>query len=283
MNKILFSVVIPLYNKEKYIARTIQSVLDQTWSYFEIVVVNDGSTDNSVEVVEKFKDERIQIIHQPNNGVSVARNNGMKAAKYNWIAFLDGDDEWKPEFLETIRNAILSSSQSYIGYATGFLKYNHKNEIYYPKLKYIPNEQGKLKNYYKSCFCGQQVITSSSICLNKQLLIENNLLELFPVGIKRGEDLHAWTCLNLNNDIYFINQPLVRINSVIDNVSNSEYNINESFNYKKWLGYKTDTVEKKIFLFFLVLKRQSVIFKKLIMHKQLRDINILIKRFFNLI
>ena len=88
----MFSVVIPLYNKELSIINTIQSVLDQTFQNFEIVVVNDGSTDRSVEMVEQFNDPRIRIINKSNGGVSSARNRGIQEAKYELVAFLDADD-----------------------------------------------------------------------------------------------------------------------------------------------------------------------------------------------
>jgi len=91
----MFSVVIPLYNKERSVKNTIESVLNQTFQDFEVIVVNDGSTDNSLEVVKSFNDERIRIINQKNSGVSSARNRGIKEAKYEWIAFLDADDLWE--------------------------------------------------------------------------------------------------------------------------------------------------------------------------------------------
>src|SRR5690606_29446795 len=102
----MFSVVIPLYNKERSIKQTVQSVLDQTFTDFEIVIVNDGSTDNSLQVVENIDDQRIRIINKPNGGVSSARNKGINEANFNWIAFLDGDDLWKPNHLEIIRGLI---------------------------------------------------------------------------------------------------------------------------------------------------------------------------------
>ena len=89
----IISVVIPLYNKKKQIAYTLQSVFTQTFQDFEIVVVDDGSTDNSVEEVEKFDDSRIRLIHQTNAGVSAARNRGIGEARGELIAFLDADDE----------------------------------------------------------------------------------------------------------------------------------------------------------------------------------------------
>lgn len=103
----MFSIVIPLYNKEHTILRTLYSVLTQTYSEFEVIVVDDGSSDNSVALVEKqINDERLRIISQENQGVSVARNRGVAEAKYPHVAFLDADDEWLPTYLEKVKEAI---------------------------------------------------------------------------------------------------------------------------------------------------------------------------------
>src|SRR5690606_1200231 len=99
--------VIPLYNKELSVRATIESVLNQSFQDFEIVVINDGSMDSSASVVETISDERIRLVHQKNQGVSVARNKGIDEARYNWIAFLDGDDLWKKNHLSTIATMIM--------------------------------------------------------------------------------------------------------------------------------------------------------------------------------
>ena len=95
-----FSIVIPLYNKEKAIVATLQSVLAQTYTDYEIIVVDDGSKDNSLKVAKSVNDSRINVIHKENGGVSSARNRGIREAKGDYIALLDGDDLWKPTFLE---------------------------------------------------------------------------------------------------------------------------------------------------------------------------------------
>ena len=87
-----FSVVIPLYNKEHYIGKTLKSVLNQTFQDFEIIVVNDGSTDHSLDAARSIKSDRVQIISQENAGVAVARNTGIEHASAEYIAFLDADD-----------------------------------------------------------------------------------------------------------------------------------------------------------------------------------------------
>ncbi|MDD2799760.1 MAG: glycosyltransferase family A protein [Bacteroidales bacterium] len=97
----MFSIIIPLYNKAHTIKRTLDSVLNQTFTNYEIIIINDGSTDNSVSFIKSnFNDARIRIIEQENKGVSGARNRGISEAKNEYIAFLDGDDEWLPEYLE---------------------------------------------------------------------------------------------------------------------------------------------------------------------------------------
>ncbi len=94
------SVIVPLYNKSKYIARTLDSILAQTYPYFEIIVVDDGSTDNSSEIVKNYTDSRLRLIHQGNSGPGAARNRGLKESSAPLVAFLDADDEWLPDFLQ---------------------------------------------------------------------------------------------------------------------------------------------------------------------------------------
>lgn len=96
------SIIIPLYNKEHHIKRAIDSVLAQTYQDFELIIVDDGSTDNSKDVVRTYEDPRIRLIIQDNSGVSIARNRGVAASKYELIAFLDADDEWHNDFLKTV-------------------------------------------------------------------------------------------------------------------------------------------------------------------------------------
>lgn len=101
-----FSVVIPLYNKGLQISSTLESVLNQTYADFEVILINDGSTDKSVEVVEGFEDDRIKLFHQENLGASEARNQGVLKAKSNYIALLDADDLWLPNHLEELHKSI---------------------------------------------------------------------------------------------------------------------------------------------------------------------------------
>ena len=98
----LVSVVMPLYNKAQWVGRSIESILGQSYGAFELLVVDDGSTDDSVDVVRSFEDERISVIRQENAGVSAARNSGIANAKGEYVAFLDADDRWEPYHLSVL-------------------------------------------------------------------------------------------------------------------------------------------------------------------------------------
>ncbi|MCM0083341.1 glycosyltransferase family 2 protein [Geomonas sp. Red32] len=98
------SVIIPLYNKERYVQRAVNSVLEQSLAPLEVVVVDDGSTDGSAEAVAALgPDQRLRLVSQRNQGVSAARNRGVAEARGRFVAFLDADDQWQPEFLETLQ------------------------------------------------------------------------------------------------------------------------------------------------------------------------------------
>ena len=113
------SVIIPLYNKEKYIQRTITSALNQETLADEILVIDDGSTDQSAHKVREIQDPRVRLIQQPNAGECAARNRGLEEARNKLVALLDADDEWKPGFLTHIQRLYRNFPDCGI-YATAF-------------------------------------------------------------------------------------------------------------------------------------------------------------------
>jgi len=94
------SVVIPPYNAENFLKRNLDSISTQTLKPFEIIIVDDGSTDQTAEIAKSYKENKVHFIHQKNSGASAARNTGIRAANGEWIAFLDADDEWQGHHLE---------------------------------------------------------------------------------------------------------------------------------------------------------------------------------------
>jgi len=114
VNNELVSVIMPAYNSGKYIEGAIESVLKQTYPYFELIIVDDGSKDRTSEIVKSFKDTRIVFIqHSQNRGVSEARNSALRAAKGKWIALIDADDQWLPERLEELIKILNKSGEGY--------------------------------------------------------------------------------------------------------------------------------------------------------------------------
>jgi len=112
MQEDLVSIITPLYNGERFVAQTIESVLAQTYPHWEMIIINDGSKDNSEAIVQKYTEQnaRIQLVSQPNAGSAAARNNGIRRASGRYIALLDADDLWEPFFLESQLNLMQKTS-----------------------------------------------------------------------------------------------------------------------------------------------------------------------------
>lgn len=185
----MFTVVIPLYNKEVSIKNTIESVLRQTYQKFEIIIVNDGSTDNSIKIVETINDDRITLINQNNKGVSVARNCGIKAANNEWISFLDGDDLWKSNHLEEVKKMMQKFPDEKV-YVTSF-EYSDKR----PMFKYSRTDSiSKIESYFKEAI-KEHLIWTSIVVVDKSCL---NEVGGFDERLSRGEDLDLWARLMRN-------------------------------------------------------------------------------------
>lgn len=189
----MISVVIPLYNKESQIVKTLQSVLAQTYDDYEVIVVNDGSTDGSLEAVGTVRDPRIRIVSQNNAGVSAARNRGIEEARGEFVAFLDADDEWKPEYLAVQAQLTDKYSQCDV-FAVNYEFHRADGKIEYTSINRLgfKGEDGVLDNYFEVAFCSHPPIWTSAVMIRKQPLLE---IGGFPCGIRSGEDLLTWARL----------------------------------------------------------------------------------------
>ena len=189
-----FSVVISLYNKEKYIENTLKSVLNQTFGDYEIIIVNDGSMDKSEEIVQQFDDNRIKFFSKINEGVSVARNFGIEKVGANYIAFLDGDDLWFPTHLATLYQMILDFPDAGI-YASRYQLIFKNSRIYMPEFKNIPlNYRGIVADYFESSL-HYAVATSSSVVVPKTIFKN---VGYFDTTISAGEDNDMWIRIALH-------------------------------------------------------------------------------------
>lgn len=182
----MFSVIIPLYNKELSVKSTIESVLNQTFMDFEILVVNDGSTDNSVKIVESFSDPRIRLIHQENQGVSAARNLGIRKAKYEWNAFLDADDFWESNHLEVILGMIHQFPNKKV-FVTSH-KFSPDRKIFrHPRKTKI----FQLNNYFEESLKENLIWTGETV-VHKSCF---DAIGYFNPILSHGEDMEMWTRL----------------------------------------------------------------------------------------
>lgn len=206
----MISIVIPLYNKEKQIAATLRSVFAQTYTDYEIIVVNDGSTDNSATVVESLHDSRIRLIHQTNAGVSAARNLGISEARGEYISFLDADDEWKTEYLETIAGLTHKYPVCHI-FASDYLFRNNDGNVSNTIINKLDmeGEDGLLSNYFEVSSCSNPPLWTSAVVVKKDAL---KAIGGFPLGIKSGEDLLTWARLAARYQIAYSKTPLAIFN-----------------------------------------------------------------------
>ncbi|MFA6582917.1 MAG: glycosyltransferase family A protein [Elusimicrobiaceae bacterium] len=199
---IRISVIIPLYNKAAHIKRALDSVLNQTEQDFEIIVIDDGSTDAGEDIVKTYADPRIKYFRQENQGVSVARNNGIKQAQADFVSFLDADDEYLPKFLETVLRLRKNYPQAGL-YSTAYQIQEPNGKTKKPQYKAIPPFpwEGIIPDYFESAL-GTQPCWTSAVAVPKQVFEKAGY---FPPGEKLGEDLDTWFRIALKYPVIFSN------------------------------------------------------------------------------
>ena len=211
-----FSVIIPLYNKAPYVAKAIHSVLAQTFTDYELVIVDDGSKDESAEIAAKAIEGRpnCRLIRQKNAGVSMARNNGVAASQGEYLCFLDADDWWEPTFLEEMAKLIEEFPEAGI-YGTNYTIVNetkHKTRV-----APIGIDAGFRKGYINYCQVYAKTLamplTSISVAIPRMVFEDAGG---FPKSIKLGEDFLLWIRIALKYKVAFLNKPLAFYNQDVD-------------------------------------------------------------------
>ena len=190
-----FSVVIPLYNKEHYIVNTINSVLNQTCRDYEIIVIDDGSKDNSFEAAKTVHSSKIKLIHQNNQGVAVARNTGVENAKGEYIAFLDADDCWYPNYLEEISALIDKFPESDI-FVTSYRIVMGAEKYHFSS--HLSDEPILLPSYWLTFKNAYDTVWTSATTIRK---ISVEKAGMFTPGERIGQDLDLWARVARNNPL----------------------------------------------------------------------------------
>lgn len=198
----LFSVIIPLYNKENFIEATLKSALSQTFTDFEIIIINDGSTDKSEEKVLQFNDERIQLFTTKNQGVSVARNFGIEKASGEMIAFLDADDFWYPKHLENMSKLYETFPECGL-FCTNYERFYSKNKIVKPFFIGVPDYpwKGIVADFFKSSYV-DRIAWTSAVAIPKTVFEEVGYFDP-KITLGAGEDTHLWIRIALKFKVAF--------------------------------------------------------------------------------
>lgn len=221
-----FSVIIPLYNKAQYVRKALETVCAQTYRDYEIIVINDGSTDSSAIIAEEFLNAvegiSYKILFQKNAGVSAARNNGVAQASGDYIAFLDADDWWEPTYLERMVQLIEDYPEAGL-YGMNYVYY--KPGKTHVALKCKTGYINYPKEYYEG---GAMMIFTSSSSMPKRVFEE---MGGFPLGIKLGEDFLLWAKTALHYPVAFCEEPLAYYNNDVPVTMRATRNLHHPNNH----------------------------------------------------
>jgi len=256
---IKFSVVIPLYNKENYISKTLNSVLSQSYEHYEVIIVDDGSTDKSLEKIKKFKDDRLKIFKQENQGASAARNKGIELAKHHWIAFLDADDIWYSNHLEALKKSISSFKDAEV-VSNAYEIQLDKNFIKTPAFrKPLPKNIIIIEDYFEYSLI-DPLFWTSSMGVRKERLLE---VGGFDVDISSGQDTDLICRLALNSRLVY--NPMVtflHLKKTENNLSKSNLLIDRLKVIEKLKPYECSHLSLKKYLdinrFSLAMQAQFI-------------------------
>ncbi len=275
-----FSVIIPLYNKDAYITKAIESVLTQTYDDFELLVVNDGSTDNSLAVVERmmrdnvrlqsfFRSARFTLINQENSGVSTARNNAVAQSKGDYVCFLDGDDWWDADFLKEMCNLICEYPDAGIyGSNYWYVKYNSQQVCV---KKMVTGYVDYVDAYLTQMDSGGGMPLWTCAVAMKRIVFDN--MNGFKPHLKLGEDFDLWLRIALRYKVAFLDKPLAFYNQNAVGQSRATKKLHnaethEVFNY----GCFAEEENKNPKLKLLLDKKRVICLFNYYLSKQYRDI-----------
>ena len=240
----LISIVIPLYNKERFIKETLDSVFNQSFTDYEIIIVNDGSTDSSVFIVNAIDDQRITVLSNQNKGVSHARNFGISKANSDLIALLDGDDLWEPNHLENLYNLYEKFPDCGL-YATAY------NKKYFNGEKIKASYNGLAKEYFGIIEDYFSASIKDSIAWTSAVLIPMKTFRkvgVFDEEMRSGQDTDLWIRIALKDSIAF--SSIASSNKII-------------LAPKYHLSYSTNRIDRlKLFEKFKAVELPTTSFKK---------------------
>jgi glycosyltransferase involved in cell wall biosynthesis len=253
-----FSIIIPLYNKEKFIENTLKSIINQSFTDFEIIIINDGSSDKSEEKVMNFNDSRIRYYLKKNSGVSATRNYGIAKSNSNYITFIDADDYWFTTFLQEMFTNIQKYTQLKV--FTAAIEIQTSKKVFPARYSIKKTNDCEIVNYFDASK-KESVIWTSCAVFHKSIFEQ---VGNFDTTLKNGEDIDLWIRIGLIYPILFSWKILARYVYDAKSLSkNHQFSI-DSINFSKYNDTEKTNIELKK---FLDLNRFSLAMKS----KLLRD------------
>ena len=201
----MISVVIPLYNKARSIHDTLQSVCAQTYADFEVLVVNDGSTDEGASIASKYHDARVRVIYKENGGVCSARNRGIEEAKGEYVALLDGDDQWDKDYLAEQVKMIQDFPEAAM-WGINFAELNGGKLIRKLETDLPDGYRGYVENYFQMPKRVSDLFCSSSVMIRKDVF---DKVGMFDERIRYSEDSDMWFRIIANYPVAFYDKYMV--------------------------------------------------------------------------
>jgi glycosyltransferase involved in cell wall biosynthesis len=238
-----FSIIVPLFNKEKQVIKTVESALNQSYSYFELLIVDDGSTDNGLSMVMELQksDDRIKVFTKPNGGVSSARNYAIQRSTGKFIALLDADDYWETSYLKTMNELINRFPECGI-YACAYKAVKKNHEIIH--CQEIP--EGIVDNYFKTILKHRITWTSATV-IRKEAF---DKVGYFPLGMHGGEDYFLMSKVAIDYKVAFTPKPLSSYNmtnsTAFNRIGKPDSNTENWIDlYKENAFYRNEFIAKK--------------------------------------
>ena len=257
-----FSVIVPLYNKFPYVRKALNSIISQTFTDWECIIVDDGSTDNSLEVVNEYIHDvlcvmsdvckNIRVIHQKNAGVAAARNNGVKVSKGEYVCFLDADDWWEQTFLEEM-DRLISEYPDAGMYASNYIYY--KPGKTHVALSLPRGYMDYPKAYYEG---SAMPVWTGATCMPRKVFDE---MGGFPLGIKLGEDFLLWAKTAIHYPVAYSEKPLAYYNNDVPAAMRATRNLHAP---QHNMLFHLDEIEKTINLNFEILNPKSAAWTQLL-------------------
>lgn len=241
----VFSVIIALYNKEEYIKDTLNSILNQSFSDFEVIVVDDGSTDRGAALVKGFTDKRITYHKIKNSGVSVTRNTAIELSKGKLLAFIDADDHWEPQHLQVLYELHIQNPEAGLLASRYAIKISERKTLY-PSFKGIDdNYSGIVDNYFRSSLT-YRIAWTSAVAVPREVL---KITGLFNTELTRTEDTELWLRIALQFPVAISNKCTARYNfDLPESLSKTKFRQNTTLNYSNFALQEANNPNLKAFL-----------------------------------